>query len=145
MSPEELKSIVRRCIEEGWNNGNMSIFDQYYAPNYTYQNSAFPQARNLDGVKKVLTQIRSSYPDFRFTIEEMIAEGDKVAARLTFRGTDKGGSVTFGTPSTGKKVAMPLVSISRFSGDKVVEDWALQDNMGLMQQLGVIPKAGAVK
>ncbi len=145
MSPEELKSIIRRNIEEGWNKGALEIIDEYYAPDYTYRNPSFPQVKDREDIKRIITKVRSSYPDAHFTIEDMIAEGNKVVMRYTFRGTDKGGSVTFGTPPTGKRVTMESIAICRFEGNKIAEEWELQDSLGLMRQLEVVPQAAAAR
>ncbi len=72
--------------------------------------------------------------------EDMIAEGDKVVVRSTFRGTHKGDLM--GIPPTGKQVTMPLILIYRIADDKIVEHWMQADALGLLQQLGVIPPMG---
>ncbi|MFH1646219.1 MAG: ester cyclase [Chloroflexota bacterium] len=80
----------------------------------------------------------TAFPDVKFTIEDMIAEGDKVAIRYTMRGTHKG--PYRGMPATGKKIEVGGISIGRVAGGKFVEGWSCPDRLGMMQQLGVIPR-----
>jgi predicted ester cyclase len=79
---------------------------------------------------------RQAFPDSYFTVEDMVAEGDKVATRKSFRGTHQGEFM--GIPPTGQRVSIGLIDIVRIADRKVVEHWSMGDNLGLMQQLGVI-------
>jgi predicted ester cyclase len=83
---------------------------------------------------------RQAFPDSYFTVEDMIAEGDKVATHKTFHGTHEGEFM--GMPPTGRRVSMELIDIVRISEGRVVEHWSMGDNLGMMQQLGVIPRPG---
>ena len=83
---------------------------------------------------------RSAFPDFKVTIDDMIAEGDKVVVRGTWSGTHKGEFM--GIPATGKSVSFGVIDTVRIAGGKMVEHWGLMDNFRLMQQLGVIPAPG---
>jgi predicted ester cyclase len=83
---------------------------------------------------------RQAFPDSYFTIEDMIAEGDKVVTRKTFHGTHEGEFM--GIPPTRRRVSISLIDIVRIAGGRVVEHWSLADNLGMMQQLGVIPQPG---
>ncbi len=83
---------------------------------------------------------RNAFPDMQFTIEDVIAEGDEVVVRWTFRGTHQG--ELMGTPPINNQVTVTGMSIERVSGDKIVETWDNYDALGLMQQLGVIPEPG---
>ena len=76
MSTEDNKAIVRRFIEEGWNQGNVALFDELTAPNWTYHDPSFPNVRSLEDYKRWTTETRSAFPDMYSTIEDMIAEGD---------------------------------------------------------------------
>ena len=82
----------------------------------------------------------TAFPDLYFTVEDLIAEGDKAVARLTVRGTQQG--VFMGIPPTGKHVTVTAIDINRFAGGKSVEHWLNMDTLGLLQQLGVIPAPG---
>ncbi len=81
---------------------------------------------------------REAFPDSYFTVEDMVAEGDKVVTRKTFHGTHEGEFI--GIPPSGRAVSMGLIDIVRISDGKVVEHWSMGDSLGMMQQLGVIPQ-----
>ena len=143
MSTEENKAAVRRAIEEGWNQGNVAVFDELSAPNWVYHDPGNPDVRTLEDYKRFATEVLSAFPDGHFTIEDLVAEGDQVVFRGTFRGTNTGDIVTpMPIPATGKQVSMTGISIIRFAGGKAVEVWTQGDNLGLFQQLGLIPAPG---
>lgn len=140
MSTEENKATMRRAIEEGWNQGNVAVFDELSAPNWIYHDPGNLDVRTLEDYKRFVSQTRSAFPDLHFTIEDLVAEGDKVVMRGTFRGTNTGDIVApMPIPATGKQVTMTGISIARFAGGKAVEVWTQGDNLGLFQQLGLIP------
>ncbi|HWU37535.1 MAG TPA: ester cyclase, partial [Candidatus Acidoferrum sp.] len=85
--------------------------------------------------------VRAAFPDFHNTIEELIAEGDKVVARLTYRGTHRGH--LFGIVPTGRQVVYSGIAIFRIAGGKIVDGWVIGDTLALMQQLGAVPVMGA--
>ena len=143
MSTEDNKAIVRRFIEEGWNQGNVALFDELTAPNWIYHDPSFPNVRTLEDYKRWTTETRSAFPDMYGTIEDMIAEGDQVVVRGTIRGTNTGDIVTpMHIPATGKQVMVSGMTIVRFAGGKGVEVWNLTDTLGIFQQLGLIPVPG---
>lgn len=143
MSTEEDKASVRRWTEEGWNQRNWAVFDELAASNWVYHNPGFPNVRTLADYKQRATEIRNAFPDNHGTIEDMIAEGDKVVARYTFRGTNTGDIVSpMPLPATGKQVTTTGIIIVRFAGGKGVELWEQHDDLGLSQQLGLIPAPG---
>jgi predicted ester cyclase len=128
MSKEENKVIMRRWIEEGWNQQNEAVADEFYAPDFA------------NDLKEFVKQVFAAFPDFHITIEDQVAEGDKVVTRYSTRGTHKG--TWMGIAPTGVEVQGTGINISRISGGKVVEDWQQDDNLGVFQQLGVIPPLG---
>jgi steroid delta-isomerase-like uncharacterized protein len=139
---EANKASVRRWID-AFNQKNLAVFDELSAPNWIYHDPGFPNVRTLKDYKQWCTETRSAFPDFHVTIEDMIAEGDKVVVRQTLRGTNTGNIVTpMPLPATGKQVTASAITIIRFAGDKGVEVWNLGDSLGFMQQLGVIPAPG---
>ena len=143
MSTEENKAIVRRAIEEVWNQGNVELADELYAPNVRFQNPGVADVRTLADFKRWVTAFRSAFPDGYTTIEDLITEGDQVVLRYTFRGTNTGDFVTpMPLPATGKQVTVSGISIVRIAGGKAVESWNQADYLGFMQQLGVIPAPG---
>lgn len=137
MSVEENKANARRAVAEFWNKGNMALFDEFWATNYVNHDPSNPEVRDFNGFKKWVIAVRNAFPDLNITIEDIIAEGNKVVTRWTFSGTHKG---EFGEiPPTGKQVTMTGITIDRIADDKVVESWWNGDDLGMMQQLGVIP------
>ena len=143
MSTEENKATVRRFTEEGWNQGNVAVFDELSAPNWVYHDPGVPDVRTLEDYKPWVTETRRTFPDLHLTIDDMIAEGDQVVVRLTARGTNTGDLVTpMPHPATGKQVTITGIAIVRFAGGKGVEVWSQTDSLGLFQQLGLIPVPG---
>jgi predicted ester cyclase len=138
MSTEQNKAITRRLVEEIFNRGNMSMVDELLAPDFVEREELPPgMPRDREGVKLLTTMLHSAFPDFKATIDEIIAEDDKVVLRQTWSGAQKGEFM--GIAPTGKSVSFGVIDILRFAGGKLVEHWGLIDNMSLMQQLGAIP------
>ncbi|HEX9134270.1 MAG TPA: ester cyclase [Ktedonobacteraceae bacterium] len=138
MSTEDNKTLVRRAIEEEWNQGNFAHVDEQTASNYIHHDPGNPNVRTLEEYKQWAIDSRNAFPDLHLTIEDMVAEGDQVATRWTFRGTNTGDMVTpMYIPATGKQVTG--ITITRFAGGKLVEDWHQVDMMSFMQQLGLLP------
>jgi steroid delta-isomerase-like uncharacterized protein len=140
MSAEDNKALVRRFVDEVQSQGNVNAVDEFCSPEFV--NHSAPPGLPLDreGIKIVTAMFRSAFPDSYFTVEDMMAEGDKVATRKTFHGTHQGEFM--GIPPTGRQVSMGLIDIVRISDERVVEHWSMGDNFGMMQQLGVIPRPG---
>ena len=135
MSAEENKALVKRFVEEFWNEGNMSAADELLAPDAAIY---MPTGEGVDpdGLKSFAATWRASFPDWHSTFEELIAEGDRVAERWTGRGTHRG--ELQGIPPTGKRVEASGSVFYRIVDGKIVEFWGQLDMMSLMQQLGVI-------
>jgi len=135
MSEEENKAIVRRQEEEVFTQGNLDAADEIYAPNYVGHDPSNPEdIRGIEAAKQAAADYRKAFPDLQVTIEDLIAEGEKVAARVRFRGAHQG--ELEGIAPTGKRVESTGIIISRIEGGKIVEDWANFDDLGLMEQLG---------
>lgn len=138
MSEKQNKAIVRRFVEEVFNRGNMSVADELMAPDFVEHEELPPGIpRDLEGVKQMTTMMRSAFPDFKATIEDIIAEGNKMVIRMTWSGTQKGEFM--GIAPTGKSVSIGVIDIIRIADGKLVEHWGQMDSMGMMQQLGAIP------
>jgi predicted ester cyclase len=133
-SPEDNKALMRRFIEEVWNQGNLAAADELFHPQATSP-SAPQLAPGPEGVRAIAGQFRSAFPDFHMTIEDLISEEDIVVGRFLQGGTHQG--ELFGIAPTGRTVQFSEVGILRIAGGKVVESWYETDLMGLMQQLGV--------
>ncbi len=141
MSTEHNKALVRRLVDEIFNRGNVGAADELMAPDFVEHEELPPGVPSgRDGVKHMTVMLRSAFPDFRATIEDMMAEGDKVVLRMTWTGTHQGEFM--GIPPTGRSVSFGVIDIIRIAEGKFVEHWGQMDNMALMQQLGAIPEPG---
>jgi steroid delta-isomerase-like uncharacterized protein len=138
---EENKAVVRRQEEELFTRGNLDAADEIYAPGYVGHDPSNPEdIRGLEAAKQAAADYRRAFPDLRVTVEDLIAEGDKVVARLRFRGTHRG--ELDGIAPTGRRVDCSGIVVSRMEGGKIAEDWANFDDLGMMRQLGVLPESG---
>jgi steroid delta-isomerase-like uncharacterized protein len=138
MIGEQHKDFLLRYAEEVWNGGNLDAAGDYVAPDYArHQPGLPPGLRGPDLVKHLVALYQAAFPDFHIAIEDLIAEGDKVVARMRVSGTHRG--ELLGIPPTGKPVAITAIEIFRLAGGRVVEQWAEADTLGLLQQLGAIP------
>ena len=140
MSTEENKAVIRRWIEDVWGKGDFDALSEVAAADVIDHNPSPGLPPGAEGQKAIIMMLRSAFPDGTNALEEVIAEGDKVMDRHTFRGTHKG--EFFGIPATGKQVTFTGMEITRIAGGKIVEIWHQEDLMGLMQQLGAIPTPG---
>ncbi len=140
MSTEENKASMRRAIDEGWNQGNVAVFDELAVSNYVHHDPSSRDALTLEDFKQWVTETRNAFPDLHITTEDMIADEDKVVVRLTSRGTNTGDIVTpMHIPATGKQVTTTSMVIVQYAGGKAVEGWSQGDDLGVYQQLGIIP------
>lgn len=130
----ENKDIICRYYEELWNKWDLALADELIAPDVSFRGSLAVETQGLEGFKAYVNTVRAAFPDFHNTIEDLIAEGDKVVARLTYSGTHRG--EVFGIAPTDKKVAYSGVAIFRIVDNKIVNGWVLGDMPGLMKQLG---------
>jgi steroid delta-isomerase-like uncharacterized protein len=137
MSTEDNKAISRRNFEEVWNKGQLDLIPEIVAANLINHDPANPDVQGPEGFRQLVTMYRTAFPDTQFTLEEQIAEGDKVVTRWTTRGTHQ--AELMGIAPTNKLVTVTGMTIDRLEGGKIAESWANWDTMGLMQQLGVAP------
>jgi steroid delta-isomerase-like uncharacterized protein len=140
LSAEENKAIFRRYVEEVSNEGNLDLVDEIFARYVSHQPDGHTEERGPEDVKRFIGEFHQAFPDFHSTIEDQIAEGDKVATRWTIRGTHQG--EFRGIAPTGKQITVTGIGIFRFSEGKVVESWDNFDQLGMMQQLDAIPQPG---
>lgn len=131
MSLEENKALVRRFIE-AYNNRNLDAFDNILAPDYFDHTSQV----DLKGLKQLMNMAFKAFPDFHETIEDIIAEGDKVWARITFTGTHAGEFM--GIAPTGKKITTEMVDIFRIVNCKLAEYRDVNNNLDYLKKLGII-------
>ncbi len=140
MSVEDNRTLVRRWLEEGYNQGNVTIIDELTAPDFVDHHLPPGVPPNAEGHKAWLQVARAGFPDLHITIEDMIAEGDKVVARSTVTRTQTGEFM--GIPPSGKAIRVGAIGIIRIADGRFVEYWENFDALGLMQQVGAIPTPG---
>jgi steroid delta-isomerase-like uncharacterized protein len=140
MSIEENKALIRRFYEEVFNNRNLAALDDFYAPDHIDHTLPPSLPAGPEGTKQAIATMLEGFPDLHITIEDMIAEKDKVVIRFTTHGTQRG--TLGGIPPTGKQVAVSTIEITRITNDKIAEDWGLDDRLGMLQQLGPVPAMG---
>ena len=139
MSTEENKAIVRRFFEEGPSKGDLDAANKLLAPNFILH-VPIPCSPGIQGINDVIMACRAVFEDLNVTVEDMVAEGDKVAARFTAHGTHNGAFM--GLPPTGKPIAMTGMEIFRIENGRIAELWGEANLLGLMQQLGILPPLG---
>ena len=141
MSTEQNKDVVRRFNEEFISQGNVAALEELIVEDVVDYNAlpGFPPGR--EGVRQLFFDLyRTAFPDLRAEIQDMIAEGDKIVTRKVFHGTHLG--PLMGIPPTGREVTIHVTDIVRVVNGQIVEHWNNVDQLGLMQQLGVIPMPG---
>ena len=138
MSTEESKTLMRRGYD-ALNERNWTAFDALCDPNIIFHNASMT-IQGLQAYKQFIEMYFTAFPDGHLTIEDLFAEGDKVVVRQTFHGTHQG--TLMGIPPTGKQVNATGCNIVHFVNGKATEEWANYDDLGLLQQLGVVPAPG---
>lgn len=136
MATEENKALLRRFIEI-WNTGDLAMADEFVSAGLMDHSLPPGLPAGLAGFKLLVGGFRAAFPDLRITIDDLMAQGDKAAARVTFRGTQQGEFQ--GIPATGKSFTMGAIGILRFKAGEIVEHWATLDLLGLLTQLGIAP------
>ena len=137
MSVEENKALVREFVEEVLNKRNLGALEKFIAADYREHNPPPRGTGGLEDLRGGMTLFLGAFPDLHMTVEDQVGEGDKVASRFTTRGTQRG--ELFGVPPSGQEVVYSTIDIARFAGGKIVERWGLDDQLGVLQQLGVVP------
>jgi steroid delta-isomerase-like uncharacterized protein len=136
-SSEENKAISRRADEELFDRGNLDVADELFAPNFVFHDPASGEDwHGPESVKRYATMMRAAFPDLHYAVEGQIAEGDKVVTRYTASGTHQGELMS--VAPTGSRVEIRDISITRIKGGKIEEIWESYDDLGMMQQLGVV-------
>ena len=136
---DENKTIVRRFFELGPSSGDMNAANALLSPNFALH-TPFPSAPGIQGINDVVKTCRAAFEHLNVTVEDMVAEGNKVVARFTARGTHKGQFM--GLPPTGKPITMTGIEIFRIENGKIAELWGEANMLWLMQQLGIVPEFG---
>jgi len=140
---EDNKAILRRITDEVFNQGNLDVVDELFAPNYVLHDPGVPggELRGVESFKQQwVSMFRTAFPDLQLTVQDQVAEGDRVVTRYVGRGTHRG--ELMGIPPTNNVALVSGMIMSRVSGGRVEEDWNNFDTFGMMQQLGVVPSPG---
>jgi len=137
MTPDEGKGLVRRLTDELWNKGNLDVCDEVFAAHCSFHDPSFP-VEGVTGMKEQARRLRAANPDLHLDVHDILADGDMTAARWTMGGTSRG--EFRGLPATGKTYVMTGMTIDKWEGDRIVEEWTNYDLLGALQQLGIIPE-----
>ncbi len=135
---EENKALVRRGWEEIVNQKNLDALEEFYAPDFVWHEPD-REVRGYEQGRQYASTFFEAFPDVGISVEDVLAEDDKVVSRWTARGTHEGETEDFGPP-TGRQIELEGITIHRFEGDKIVEEWERWDNLSLLQQLGLAPE-----
>ena len=136
MSTEQNKSVVRAFFEEVFNKGNLDRLDEIIAADYRGLGPAIHGVTGPERAKHAVTSLRAAFPDIHFTVDDIVAEEDKVVVRVTFRGTHKGAYL--GVAPTGRQITVSGAEMARLADGKIVEAvWHHHDELHLLHQLGV--------
>jgi steroid delta-isomerase-like uncharacterized protein len=131
-----IKNVVHRIMDEVMNTGNLSVLDEIAHPDVIDHTVPPGMPAGREGVKAAIAMYRTAFPDMHSVLEDMIVDGDRVATRYTLTGTHQGEFM--GIPATGKRVSVSGIDIMRFRDGKITERWAQEDNLGMLQQLGIV-------
>ncbi len=136
MSAEENKALGRRWVEEIWDKANLAAFDELLAPEFVCNYAPPDVPHGPEGYRQTVNLYHTASPDMHYMVDEMVAEGDKVAVRWTGSGTHKGDLM--GIAPTGKQLTITGISILRIASGKIIEEWGEMDMLGALQQLGIM-------
>src|SRR3954465_7341351 len=139
MSIEANKALMERFLEF-INTASPALADELVSPDAVFHVPGQPEPMSgPQGYLTIIAMMRSGFPDIQWTLEQMVAEGDTVAARFIMRGTHQG--AFFGVPPTGKSIKVQAMNFYRFSNGQIVEEYGQPDMLGLLQQIGAVPAA----
>lgn len=138
MTPDEERnaSVVLAMEDEIFNRRNLVAIDRYIAPSYTLRTAPAGAAIGRDGVREAMEAYVNAFSDLHVDVEELMASEDRVVAVLLYTGTHDGDM--FGISPTGRRIAIRQIAMYRLAGGQITDEWEVSDQMGLMQQLGVI-------
>jgi len=143
MSAEAVRALFQRYFDAGTNEGDLAVVDEVFAEDYLHHDPANPDPRGVvgrDGVREHIITLRSAFPDIAFHVEDMIAQDDKVVVRWNATLTHTGDY--FGIPPTGKPATITGMNTWHVANGVAIEGWVNRDDLGLLQQLGIIPSPG---
>jgi steroid delta-isomerase-like uncharacterized protein len=136
--PESNKGVARRLVEEVLNKGNMKAFDELFSDTYAMHNMPVPNIPGTkEGFRKLVLATRKAFPDVHVHIENMVADNDFAVFHDKVEATSK--DDFFGVPATGKRITWTEIHFLKIAGGRIVEHWTNFDQLGILQQLGVVP------
>ncbi len=136
MSTEAHKAVVRRWVA-AWNEQNLDAAEGLLTSAYVRHDANVPDIVGPAAERQFIAGVLTAFPDLRFEIEQLVAEGDLVMGRYTARGTQRGAFA--GVPPTGRAVVFQATESYRLVGERIAEQWVVMDTLGLLQQLGALP------
>jgi len=131
------KELYRRWIDEAWTKGNVDVLDDMNTPDFVDHSGLPGVSPDTAGMKQFIVGLHAAFSDVAMTIEDMVAEGDRLVGRWVMRGTNTGSFN--GMPPTGRPVTLSGFDLLRVEGDRFAEVWHVEDIAGMLQQLGVLP------
>lgn len=134
---KQTDSLIHRIFEKAFNQGNQSVVDEFLSSGYLAHNSFGGAPNGPQGLKWLIAMFRTTFPDLQCSVEDEISAGNQFAAHWTLRGTHKGSFL--GNPPTGRSVLVHAIIFARAENGRMVEDWTLIDQLGILQQLGIVP------
>ncbi len=139
---EENKAISNRWVEEVFGQRDLDALDEFVSPEFVNHDPAIPEeVRGPEGFREIASGYLNAFPDLQVTVEDQVAEGDRVVTRWRARGTHQ--AELMGIPPSGNQVDIDGITIDRIVDGQIVESWDNWDALGMMQQLGALPTAGA--
>jgi steroid delta-isomerase-like uncharacterized protein len=136
----DLKALAQRMYDEAINGGNLDLLDEVMADDFVEHEALPGMPADREGPKQLFHMVRAAFPDFRMRVEDMIAEGDKVVARLRLLGTHKGDFM--GVPASGEVIDISAIDILQFRGDHIIAHWGVTDMAAMMEQMGASAPPG---
>jgi steroid delta-isomerase-like uncharacterized protein len=138
MPTNRTETLIYRIFDQAFNQGNLAVVDELLAPDHFTHIAIGGAPQGPAGLKWLAAMFRTAFPDLHCTVEAEIREVDQCAAHWTLHGTHQGRFL--GNPPTGKRIQMQGIIFARLEAGRIAEDWMLIDQMGLLQQLGIIPR-----
>ncbi len=136
MSAQENKELVRRMFDEVFVKGKLELIDRYFSPDWVNTDPSVPPMRGYDGARQLVNMMRNGFSGFKIRIDDLLAEGDWVAARFHSIGTNTGPFLTM--PATGKPVDIQALGLFHVVNGRITENKVIFDALSMMQQLGVM-------
>lgn len=137
MTTEANKILVQRMFDEDLNTDNREMGQVFFSPDFVDHTNPSELQHGIEGHNRLVALLHQAFPDIKYTIHDIFAEGDRVCVRVTMQGTHEGDF--FGIPATGKRVSVGGTHILRIQDCKIAEHWGNNADMEMMRQLGVIP------